>query len=253
MSDSFWPHRLQHARLPCPSPTPKVCSNLCPSSRWCHPTISFSVVPFSSCLQSFPASESFLRSQLFTSSGQSIRASASASVLPINIQGWFILGLTGLISLQSKRCSRVFSKTAVQKHQFFGIFSWAPKSMRMVSTQSSVTLIKVFFSKMRKFKILFCCIVVRLHPEVVVLRLECKLPLVICKDLKGNKHMNIFNRITFQISLSMFILFTIDLPEKVIMVKILLWPSHVPLSFFHLTKKRYSSHSPIVLLCCSKV
>jgi len=90
---------------------------------------------------------------------------------------------------------------------------------------------------MRKLKILFCCIVIREHPEIVVLRLECKLPLVICKDLKGNKHMNIFNGITFQISLSMFILFTTDLSEKVTMVKILLCPSHIPLSFSHLTKK----------------
>ena len=93
------PHGLQHARLPCPSPAPRACSNSCPSSRWCHPIISSSVVPFSSCLQSFPASGSFPVSQFFASGGQSIRASASASVLPMNIQDWFPLGLTGLIFL----------------------------------------------------------------------------------------------------------------------------------------------------------
>ena len=120
MSDFLQPHELQHAKLPCPSPTPGVYSNSCPSSRWCHPTISSSVVPFSSCLQSFPASVSFPVSQFFTSGGQSIEVSASASVLPINIQNWFPLGLTGWISLQSKGLlSRVFSNTTVQKHQFF--------------------------------------------------------------------------------------------------------------------------------------
>ena len=118
VSDSLRPHGLQHARLPCPSPTPGDCSNSCPSSQWCHPTISSSVIPFSSCLQPFPASGSFPVSQFFVSGGQSIRA--SASVLPKNIQDWFPLGLTGWISLQSKGLSRVFSNTTVQKHQFFG-------------------------------------------------------------------------------------------------------------------------------------
>ena len=102
----------------CPSPTPGVCSNSCPSSWWCHPTISSSVIPFS-CLQSFPASGSFQMSYLFTSGGQSIGVSASASVLPMNIQDWFSLGLTGWISSQSKGLSRVFSNITVQKHQFF--------------------------------------------------------------------------------------------------------------------------------------
>ena len=102
MSDSLWPHGLQHARLPSPSPTPRACSNSHPLSRWCHPTISSSVIPFSSCLLSFPASGSFLMSQLFTSCSQSTGASASAPVLPMNIQDWFPLGLSGLISLQSK-------------------------------------------------------------------------------------------------------------------------------------------------------
>ena len=118
-SDSLRPHGLQHARLPCPSPTPGACSNSCPLNRWCHPTISSSVVPFSSCLQSFPASGSFPVSRFFTSDGQSIGISASTSVLPMNIQDWFPLGWTGWISLQSKGLSRVFSNTTVQKHQFF--------------------------------------------------------------------------------------------------------------------------------------
>ena len=102
MSDSLWPQGLQHPRLPCPSPSPRACSNSCPLSQWCHPTISPSVVPFSSHLQSFPASGSFLMSQLFASGGQSIGASASVSVLPMNIQDWFPSRWTGLISLQSK-------------------------------------------------------------------------------------------------------------------------------------------------------
>ena len=108
------PHGLQHARLICPSPTPRAYSNTCPLCWWCHPIISSSVVPFSSCLQSFPASGSFPMSQFFTSGGQSIRVSASASVLPMNIQDWFPLGWTGCISLQSKGLSRVFSNTTVQ-------------------------------------------------------------------------------------------------------------------------------------------
>ena len=115
----LWPCGLQHARPPCPSPTPGACSNSCPSRWWYYPTFSSSVIPFSSCLQSFPASGSFLRSQFFTSGGQSIAASASALVLPMNIQGWFPLGLTGLISLQSKGFLRVSSTTTVQKNKFF--------------------------------------------------------------------------------------------------------------------------------------
>ena len=119
VSDSSQPHGLQHVRPPCLLPTPGNCSNSYPSSWWCHPTISSSVIPFSSCLQSFPASGSFTRKQFFASGGQSIRASASASGLPMNIQDWFPLGLTDLISLQSKGLSRVLSNTRVQKHQFF--------------------------------------------------------------------------------------------------------------------------------------
>ena len=126
VSYSFWPHGLQHARLPCPSPTPRACSNSCPTSRWRHPTISSSVVPFSSCLQSFPASGSFPISQFFASGGQSIGASASASVLPMYIYYWFPLGLTGFISLQSKGLSRVFSNITAQNHKFFGtqLYLW---------------------------------------------------------------------------------------------------------------------------------
>ena len=119
VSNSLWPQGLQHARPPCPSPTPRVYSNSSPWSQWCHPTISSSVVPFSSHPQSFLASASFQMSQFFTSGGQSIGVSASASVLPMNIQDWFSLGWTGWISLQSKGLSRVFSSTTVQKHQFF--------------------------------------------------------------------------------------------------------------------------------------
>ena len=120
MSNSLWPHGLQHTRLPCSSSTPRACSNSCPLNQWCYLTISSSAATFSFCLQSFTASRSFPVSQLFTSGSQSIGASALASVLPMNIQGWFPLGLTGLNSLQSKRLSRVFSSTTVQKHQFFG-------------------------------------------------------------------------------------------------------------------------------------
>ena len=118
MSDSLQPHGLQHARPPCPSPIPGAYSNSCPFSRWFHPTISSSIVPFSSHLQSFPASGSFQMSQFIASGGQSIGVSALESVLPMNIQDWFPLGVTGLISLQSKALSRVFSSTTVQKHQF---------------------------------------------------------------------------------------------------------------------------------------
>ena len=119
MSDSLWPHGLQHARLPCPSPSPRVCSNSCLLSWWCHPTSWPSVVPFFSCLQSFPASQYFPVSQLFASSGQSIEISASVSVLHMNIQGWFLLGLTGLISLLCKGLLRVFSCTTIGTYQFF--------------------------------------------------------------------------------------------------------------------------------------
>ena len=119
VSDTLRPHELQHTRPPCPSSTPGVYPNPCPSSQWCHPTISSSVIPFSSCPRSVPASGSFEMSQLFASGGQSTGVSASTSVLPMNTQDWSPLGWTGWISLQSKGLSRVFSSTTVQKHQFF--------------------------------------------------------------------------------------------------------------------------------------
>ena len=119
VSDSLWPHGLQHARHLCPTPIPRDWANSCPLSRWCHSTISSSVIPFSYCLQSSPSSGSFQMSQIFASGGQSV--GASASVLPVNIQDWCPLGWTGWISLQSKELSRVFSNTAVQKHKFFSV------------------------------------------------------------------------------------------------------------------------------------
>ena len=120
MSDSLRPHELQHARPPCPSPTPRVHPNSCASSQWCHPAISSSGVPFSSCPRSLPASESFPMSQLFTWGSQSIGVSASASVFPMSTQDWSPLAWTGWISLQTKGLARDFSSTTVQKHQFFG-------------------------------------------------------------------------------------------------------------------------------------
>ena len=163
MSDPLWPHGLQHTRLPCPSPTPRVYANSCLLSQWCHPTISTSVVPFSSHLQSFPSSGSSPMSQLFTSGAQSIVISAAASVLPMNIQDWFPLGWTGWISLLSMGLSRVFSNTTLQKYQFFVaqlslysflhfIFLWLGqykyfhqdrnwKQMNSVSQQESILLV----------------------------------------------------------------------------------------------------------------
>ena len=134
-SSFLWPHVLQHSRLLCPSPSPTACSNSCLLSRWCHPTISSFVIIFFSCLLYFQASGSFSMSWLFASDGQSIGASASPSVLPMNIQRWFPLGLIRYISLQSKGLSRVFSNTTVQKHQFFGI---------QLSLWSSPTLTSVY-------------------------------------------------------------------------------------------------------------
>ena len=127
MSNSLLSHGLQHARPPCPSPTPGFFSDSCPLSQWCHPTISFCIIPFSSCLQSFPASGYIPIGQVFASGGQNIGVSASASVLSMNIQDWFPLGWIGWISLQSNGLSRVFSKTTVQKHQFFStLLSYSP-------------------------------------------------------------------------------------------------------------------------------
>ena len=150
MANSLQPHEPQHARPPCPSPTPGVHPNPCPLSRWCHPTISSSVIPFSSCLQCCPTSGSFLMSQLLASGGQSIGASASASVLPMNIQDWFPLGLTGLISLQLKGLSRVFFNTTVQKKSIFwpSAFFVVQLSHPYMTTGKTIALIRwTFVSK----------------------------------------------------------------------------------------------------------
>ena len=145
MSNSLQPHGLQHVSLPCPTPTPRACSNSSSSKWWCHPTISSSVVPFSFCLQSFPASGSFQMSQFFASGGQRIAVSASASILPMNIQDWFPLGLTGLISLLSKGLSRVFSSTTIWKHQFFGtqpsLYHWELRVFPAISVNKDVIII----------------------------------------------------------------------------------------------------------------
>ena len=141
LSDPLWPHGLQHARPPCPSPTPGVYSNSRPLSQWCHPTTSSSVVPFSFHLQSFPRSGSYPMSQFFASGGQRIGVSISASVLPLNIQERFSLRLTGWISLQSKGLSRVFSNTTVQKHQFFGaVFFIVQTSHPFMTTGKAIAL-----------------------------------------------------------------------------------------------------------------
>ena len=149
MSSSFQLHVLQHARLPCPSLSPWVCSNSCPLSRWCHPTVSASATPFSSCPQSFPASGTFLMSQPFASDGQSIRVWASASVLPVNIQGWFFLGWTGLSLLQSKGLSRVFSNTKIWKQCFSAqSFLRVHRSHPYMTTRKAITLtIRTFVGK----------------------------------------------------------------------------------------------------------
>ena len=146
-----------HTRLTCPSPSLRAFSNSCSLSQWCHPTILFSVVPFSSCLQSFPASESFLMSQPFASGGQKTGASASASVLPMNIQNWFPLGLTGLISLESKGLSRVFSNTTVQKHHLFGVqLSLWSNSHPYTTTGKTIALTRQTFVGNVCF--LICCL-----------------------------------------------------------------------------------------------
>ena len=153
MFDSLRPLGLQHARLPCPSPSPGACSNSCPLSQWCqwcHPTILSSVVPFSSCLQSFLASGSFPMSQLSASGSQRIGASGSTSVLPESIQGWFPLGLMGLISLLSKGLLRVFSRITILKHQFFGAQSslWSNSHIHNMTTGKIITLTRwTFFGK----------------------------------------------------------------------------------------------------------
>ena len=159
MSDSLRPHGLQHTRPPCPSSAPGVHSNSCPSSWWCHPAISSSVVPFFSCLQSFLASGSFPRSQFFTSGGQSSGVSALASVFPMNVQDWFPLRWTCWIYLLFKGLSRVFSNTTVQKHQFFGaqLFFIVQLSHPYMTTGKTIALsIQTFVS--RGIALLLCCL-----------------------------------------------------------------------------------------------
>ena len=147
MSNSWRPHGLQHTRLLCPSSTPRHCSKSCALSQWWYPTISSSVIPFSSCLQSFPASGSFPVSQFFASGGRSIGASASASVLPVNIQDWFPLGWTGWMSLQSKGLSCVFSNTTVQKQQFFSTqYSlWSNSHIHTWHLEKTIALTRLTF------------------------------------------------------------------------------------------------------------
>ena len=148
MSDPWWPHGLQHTRPPCPSPTPRDYSNSCPLSWWCYSTISSSAIPLS-CFKSFPASVSFQMNQFFSSDGQSIRVSASASVLPMNSQGWFPLGLTGWVSLQSKGPSRVFCSTTIEKHQCLVLsFLYEPTLTSYMTTGKTIVLtILTFVSK----------------------------------------------------------------------------------------------------------
>ena len=156
MSDSLWPHETQHARPPCPSPTPGVYPNSCPLSRWCHLTISSSVIPFSSCLQSFPTSGSFQMSQLFTLGGENIGVSASTSVLPMNTQDWSI-GWTGWISLQSKGLSRVFSNTTIHKHQFLAFFM-VQLSYPYMTTGKIIALTIWTFVRKSCLCFLICCL-----------------------------------------------------------------------------------------------
>ena len=164
MSDSLWPRGL-HVRLSCPSPSPRTCSNSYLLSQWCHLTISSSVIPFSFCLQSFPASGSFLISWFIAPGGQSTGASASASVLPINIQGWFSLGLSGLISLPSKGFSRIFSNATIEKHQFFGAqpyllssshsYTWLLEKLALTIRTFVGKVMSLLFNMMSRFVIAF--------------------------------------------------------------------------------------------------
>ena len=165
VSDSLWPYGLQHTRLTCQSPTPRAWSNSCPSSRWCHSTIPSSVIPFSSCFQSFPASGSFPMSQLFTSGGHSNGVSASASVLSVNIQDWFPLGLTGWISLQSKTLKSLLqhhsSKASIHKHSAFFIVQLSHLYMTTGKILASIRwtfvgqLVSLFFNMLSRFVIAF--------------------------------------------------------------------------------------------------
>ena len=188
-SVSIWPHGLQRTRPPCSSPSPRACSNSYPLSQWCHPTISSTVIPLFSCLQSFSASGSFPMSRLFASGSQSIGASASALVLPVSIQGWFPLGWTGLISLLSKGLSRIFSNTTVWKHQFFGahpslwsnshICTWLLKKTIALTIWTFVgKVMSLLFNTLSRFVIAFLERSKRLliswlqSPSIVILELK---------------------------------------------------------------------------------
>ena len=191
MSNFLWPHGLQHPRLPCPSPTPRACSSSCPLSRWCHPIISSSVIPFSSCLQSFLTSGSFPVSQFFPSSSQSNGASISTLALPMNIQDWFPLGLTGYIFLKSKGLSRVFSNTTVHKHQFFGAsaFFIVQLSHSYMSTTKTITLTsQTFVGKVMSllFNILFRLVITFLPRSKCLLISLLQSP--ICSDFGAPKN-----------------------------------------------------------------
>ena len=154
--NSLRPHGLQHPRLPCPSPSSRACANSCPLSQWCHPTTSSLIIPFSSCLQSYPASGSFLMSWLFTSGGQSIGASASASVLSVNIQDWFPLGMTGLISLLSRGLSRVLYSTTVWKHEVFNTLPslWSNSHPYMTTGKTTALTTQIFIGKVMSLRLL---------------------------------------------------------------------------------------------------
>ena len=164
MSYSLWSHGLQHARLPCPSPSPGACSNSCPSSRWSRPTISSSVVPFSSCLQSFSASGSFLMSQLFASGGQSIGVSASTSVLPVNIQDWFPLGLTDLLAVQGTLKSLLqhhSSKASILRRSVFFVvqlshpYMTSGKTIALTRWTFAGKIMSLLFNMLSRFVIAF--------------------------------------------------------------------------------------------------
>ena len=214
ISDSLQPHGLQHARLPCPSPTPGACSNLCPSSQWCHLTISSSVIPFSSCLESFPASGSFPMSQFFASSSQSIGASASPSVLPMSIQDWFLLVLTSLISWQSMELSRIFPSTTFWNHQFFSSqsslhptltsYMYAGKTIALTLCTFDCKMLSLLFNMMSKFIMVFLqgssifliswlqsLSEVTLEPKKIKSVTVCTFSPSFCHEVKGPYGMNL--------------------------------------------------------------
>ena len=194
MSDSFWPHGVQHTRLPCPSPTPRACSNSCPSSQWCHPIISSSVVPFSSCPQSLPESGSFPMSQFFASGGQSTGVSASASLPPKKSQGWSPSEWTGWISMQSKGLSRVFSNTTVQKHLQCSAFFTLQLSHPYTTTGKTIALTRrTFVGKIMSllFTMLSKLVIASLPRSKHLLILWLEAPSAVTLELKKVKSLTI--------------------------------------------------------------